>query len=128
MHNRALNEREIIKNPYRFLYSIHDFGIKQNLLKASPAPWAVMSQNADLHIKKLYIYHKRNQRTVNKCVQVGKPEDRTASERARQAATDKFPFSICSEPKNFSKMGQKTLSSESIESSAAGSVAMDMGR
>jgi len=55
MHNRALNEREIIKNPYRFLYSIHDFGIKQNLLKASPAPWAVMSQNADLHIKKLYL-------------------------------------------------------------------------
>ena len=77
---------------------------------------------------KNYIYHKGNRWTVNKCVQVGKPEDRTASERARQAATDKFPFSICSEPKSFSKMGQKTLSSESIESSAAGSVAMDMGR
>ena len=57
-----------------------------------------------------------------------KPEDWIASERARQAAMDKLLFSICSEPKTFSKMGQKTRSNESMESSAAGSATVDMER
>jgi len=88
-----------------------------------------MSQNVDLHIQKnKYIYHKRYSLTIKISVEVGKPEDWTASESARQAATDKLPFSMCSEPKIFSKMGQKTLSSESIESSATGSVATDIAR
>lgn len=59
---------------------------------------------------------------------VSKPEDWIAKERARQAAIDKLPLSICSEVNTFSKVGQKTLSSKSIKSSAAGSVATDIER
>ncbi|KAF7802020.1 uncharacterized protein G2W53_041131 [Senna tora] len=56
------------------------------------------------------------------------PEDWIASESARQAAMDRLPLSICSEQKSFSRMGQKTFSNESMESSAAGSVPTDMAR
>lgn len=41
---------------------------------------------------------------------------------------DKLPLSICSEQKIFSKIGQKTRSSESMESSATVSDATDMER
>lgn len=60
--------------------------------------------------------------TVSK-KKMSKPEDWIAEERARQAAIDKLPLSIYSEVKSFSKTGQKTRSSKSIKSSAAGSFA-----
>lgn len=56
------------------------------------------------------------------------PEDWIACERARQAAVDKLPFSMCPDIKSFSSMGQKTVRSASIGSSAEGPVDKDIGR
>lgn len=50
------------------------------------------------------------------------PEEWIANERARQAAVDKLPFSMCADLKSFSNMGQKTLSRAYIGLSAAESV------
>lgn len=48
------------------------------------------------------------------------PEECIACERARQAAVDKLPFSMCPDIKSFSSMGQKTVRSASTGSSTEG--------
>lgn len=57
------------------------------------------------------------QKVVEKEYQI--PDDWTASERARQAAADKLPLSMCLDLKSFSNMGQKTVSRARIGSSEA---------
>lgn len=56
------------------------------------------------------------------------PEDWTACERARQAAAAKLPFSKCPDIKSFSSMGQNTVRSASMGSSAEGPVGKDVPR
>lgn len=57
-----------------------------------------------------------------------KPEDWMAKDRARQAAAERLPFSICSHLRSFSSIGQKTINKENIGSSRVGSVDKDVAR
>lgn len=57
-----------------------------------------------------------------------KPEDWMARDRARQAAAERLPFSMCSHLKSFSSIGQKTINKENIGSSRVGSVDKDVAR